>query len=156
MIQLIKAQCLACTLLFSLQLRPEAKVMSSLFTTKQHTNRHTLETKLFDVRMSSAIRQTDVNCFTRTPRLNVISHSDTRWPMAKRTSLHGNKCSTDFFKMSRYRSQSERQKHEYLYFALNMCISLFKVLEKNSQKEKSLNIWNSNYVFALYFTSKPT
>ncbi len=116
MIELFKALCSACTLLFSLQLTPEAKVMSSLFTTKQHTNTHTHththETKLFDVRMSSAIRQTDVNCFTRTLRLNVISHSDTRRPMAKWTSRHGNKWSTDFFKMSRYRPHSERQKNE--------------------------------------------
>lgn len=41
MIELFKALCSVCILLFSLQLTPEAKVMSSLFTTKQHTNTHT-------------------------------------------------------------------------------------------------------------------
>ncbi len=111
MTELFKAQCLASSLLFRLK-QKSCPLYLPQSNTQTDTHTHTLETKLFDVRMSSAIRQTDVNCFSRTLHLNVIYHSDTRRPMAKRTSRHGNKWSTAFLKMSRYRPHSERQKNE--------------------------------------------
>lgn len=125
-----------------------------------HKQTHTLETKLFDVRMSSAIRQTDVNCFSRTLRLNVISHSDTRRPMAKRTSHHGNKCSDDFLKDVTISFPQREAETRILIFRIKHAHLIVWVLDKNSPKEKSLNIWNSNDIFAFYFITssecKPT
>ncbi len=68
MTELFKAQCSACTLLCSLQLTPEAKVVSSLFTTKQHTNRHTHT-------WDQAVWCQDVECYQADRCQLLLTHS---------------------------------------------------------------------------------
>lgn len=121
-----------CCVLYSSRLKQKSCPLYLPHTnTKTHQN-----TKLFDVTMSSAVKQTDVNCFTHTPRLDVISHSGTRRPMTKWISRHGNKHPNDFPKIPRYRSLNRT--HECMKFS------------KRLRKSQSIQMLHLNVIFCQF------